>query len=74
MCFFYWTQNLTACDLFAAFIINHSLHYTLAFVASFVEFWVETVIFGAAKRRMLIMFVGLVCMIGGQVGLFLRGV
>jgi hypothetical protein len=50
------------------------LHYTLAFVASFVEFWVETVIFGAAKRRMLIMFVGLVCMIGGQVGLFLRGV
>mmetsp|Transcript_15052 Transcript_15052/g.24929 ORF Transcript_15052/g.24929 Transcript_15052/m.24929 type:complete len:268 (+) Transcript_15052:213-1016(+) len=49
-----------------SFVINHSFHYTLAFVASLVEFWVETALFGAAKRRPIVILVGLVLMIGGQ--------
>ena len=54
-----------------AFVINHSFHYTLAFLASLVEFWVETALFGASKRYSFAIVLGLVCMLGGQVSVCL---
>ena len=50
-----------------AFVINHSFHYTLAFLASVIEFWTESFLFGASKRYTIIICFGLVLVIGGQV-------
>lgn len=49
-----------------SFVVNHSNHYTMAALASWVEFWIESYLFGVAKHRAPFMLVGLALVMGGQ--------
>lgn len=53
----------------SAFIINHSPSYTIAAIASWIEFWVEYYIFGGHKLQYYVVFTGLLLVISGQVTL-----
>lgn len=61
------SHTLTQFCICLAFVINHSLHYTLAFLASVAEYWLGYLLFGSSKRYVYIIFLGLALMIGGQV-------
>lgn len=50
-----------------SFIVNHSLNYTIAILASCLEFWLETLIFGRNRFRYRITFLlGILLVVGGQ--------
>jgi hypothetical protein len=50
-----------------SFIINHSSQYTMAFLASLAEYWIETLIFGSFKQSFFsLKVIGLVFMVTGQ--------
>jgi len=50
---------------YESFVIDHSKAYTYAVVASFVEFWIEVLLFPSLKRRFLpLLFGTLVCGLG----------
>ena len=51
---------------YGSFIVKHSNHYTLAALASWAEFWLETAIFGRRKHNTFCMLLGLVLVLGGQ--------
>ena len=55
---------------FDSFIVNHSPAYTLAAIACWFEFWLETLLFGAHKQAPWVVFTGVVMVVGGQVRLF----
>lgn len=49
-----------------SFVVNHSKSYTLAALASWVEFWIETYFLGPHKHHYLCMLIGLVLVVCGQ--------
>lgn len=51
----------------AAFIVNHSDAYTMAAIASWVEFWIEYYIFGKIKLQYTFIAIGLTLILAGQV-------
>ena len=55
------------CIYFAAYIINHSTAYTVAALASWIEFWLEYYFFGGVKLQYISITLGLVLVISGQV-------
>ena len=55
------------CIYFAAYIINHSTAYTVAALASWIEFWLEYYFFGGGKLQYISIALGLVLVISGQV-------
>ena len=55
------------CFYFAAYIINHSTAYTVAALASWIEFWLEYYFFGGLKLQYISIALGLVLVISGQV-------
>lgn len=64
--------SLLAADLIflfiiTAFIINHSKAYTIALLASFIEFWLEYLIFPNSKLNYAVAGTGLALMGAGQV-------
>lgn len=50
-----------------SFVVNHSKDYTIAAIASWIEFWIETLLFGKYKRSFFIMFIGYIMLLGGQI-------
>jgi hypothetical protein len=48
-------------------VINHSLEYTIAALASWVEFWIELVLFPGLKRSKFTLVLGLLLAVAGQV-------
>ncbi len=49
-------------------IINHSKSYTVAALSSWIEFWIEYVVFGFQfKRNGTIIFIGFVLVLAGQI-------
>lgn len=50
-----------------AYVVNHSDAYTMAALASWVEFWTEYLIFGRLKLQYTCIVVGLSVIIAGQV-------
>lgn len=72
----WWRSNLaaywpTCCSLTLyarcpAFVINHSVEYTVAALASWGEFWVELLLFPGLKRSWLTLLLGLVLVSAGQ--------
>jgi hypothetical protein len=51
-----------------AFVVNHSKSYSFAALLSWVEFWIEFMVFGEKKFSVsLIIYVGFLFVIGGQV-------
>jgi len=52
---------------YSSFVVNHSLSYTVAALASWTEFWLETFLLGRAKRNILCIYLGLGLVIGGQI-------
>lgn len=49
-----------------SFVVNHSRNYTSAALASWIEFWVGSVVLGSSKRRYVFILIGLSMMIVGQ--------
>lgn len=51
-----------------SFIVNHSQAYTVAALASWLEFWIEAVLFGGSrwKFNFYTLFFGVLMVIGGQ--------
>ena len=52
---------------FDSFIVNHSPAYTVAAVACWLEFWLETLVLGAYKQPSWVIVVGVVMVVVGQV-------
>lgn len=50
-----------------SYIVNHSKDYTIAAIASWLEYWIETILFGSYKRSYFLMFIGFVMLLGGQI-------
>jgi hypothetical protein len=48
-----------------AYLLNHSKTYTLAFLISFAEFWIGSLIYNKWNWRFILL--GLIFVIGGQV-------
>lgn len=54
-----------------AFVVNHSLQYTVAALFSWLEFWAEAAVFGGRRKILLpVAAVGLVAVLGGQVCIY----
>ena len=72
LCLFHFAEFFTTAVCqpsslsYDSFVVNHSNHYTMAALASWVEFWFESYLFGAAKHRASAMLVGLALVLGGQ--------
>ena len=49
-----------------SYIVNHSKDYTIAAIASWIEYWIETLLFGKYKRSYFIMLIGFIMLICGQ--------
>jgi protein-S-isoprenylcysteine O-methyltransferase len=49
-----------------SYIINHSPAYSMAAMASWLEFWLESLIFGTLKQRYSFMLLGLLFIVAGQ--------
>lgn len=47
-------------------MVNHSTNYTIAALFSWIEFWIETYIFGRTKFNLLCITVGVILLIFGQ--------
>jgi protein-S-isoprenylcysteine O-methyltransferase len=61
-----WQPNTLSFD---SFVVNHSRNYTLAVLASFLEFWLEQWLLPSTwpfKRSLVVPSVGLVMVLGGQ--------
>lgn len=51
-----------------SYIVNHSKSYTVAVILSFIEYWLESFLFGnSSKFSGFISFVGVLLVLGGQV-------
>lgn len=50
-----------------AYLVNHSESYTIAAVSAWIEYWVESAVFGP-KNMLAVSLVGLGLMLIGQVG------
>ena len=59
---------ITICCVALAFVVNHSLQYTVAALCSWLEFWAEAALFGGRRKIVLpVVVVGLIAVLGGQV-------
>lgn len=68
--FIVFTESVTVStltDQTTAYIVNHSKAYTLAAIASWVEFWIEYMIWGPRKVWWLVSALGVVLVLLGQV-------
>lgn len=74
LCFFHFfeffvtaTRQPTVVS-FDSFVVNHSKNYTIAALCSWIEFWLEIVIFGENQKLYWTVFVfGVILVIGGQI-------
>ena len=72
LCFFHFAEFFAtalyqpASLSYDSFIVNHSKSYTFAALASWTEFWVESILFGSLKRRGFLMLIGIALIILGQ--------
>ena len=57
-------QPKTLC--YDSFVVNHSRNYTLAIIASFVEYWTQQYFFPSYKHNLVIISIGLTVVILGQ--------
>ena len=55
---------------YIAFVVNHSKSYTIAVIASAIEYWVEIFFFGN-KAKMFFIIIGLICVSTGQVDILI---
>ena len=59
---------INMCCVALAFVVNHSLQYTVAALCSWLEFWAEAALFGGRRKIVLpVVVVGLIAVLGGQV-------
>ena len=72
LCFFHFAEFFTTAVCqplslsYDSFVVNHSNHYTMAALASWVEFWVETYLLGGTKHNVPVMLAGIALVVGGQ--------
>ena len=50
-----------------SYIVNHSTSYTVAAIASWFEFWLETYLFGSYKRPVFFIVIGVILVLAGQI-------
>ena len=50
-----------------SYIVNHSTSYTVAAIASWFEFWLETYLFGSYKRPAFFIVIGVILVLAGQI-------
>lgn len=52
---------------YESYLINHSKEYTIALLAGWIEFWIESILFPDLKLSSMSIIIGLILVLGGQV-------